>query len=214
MPPHAPKPGASDTGPRERRIVQSRYAFPTTSPVSLEQGAAPAPARRDLIHAQLIGQDACVALGIKVRATAPVLICRALIAAGHGPGRPLHGYRGNTLCLSVRGTGDAARLEINAKGGFAPLRRVRTAPPVAPSNSTEPSVLPLAGPLLEAGRACPTHRLPCLRASRPKLPLRRSPATGILVSLLLQNGVDPALIRRSLAGPIRVALQFWLERTP
>src|SRR5689334_11620477 len=112
MPPHAPKPGAGDTGPRKRR---RKCDLPSTSPVSWLQAAAPI--SEGPIHAQLIGQDTCVALGITVHATAPVLeICRALTAAGHDPGRPLHGYRGNTLCLLVRAIGEAARLEINAKG--------------------------------------------------------------------------------------------------
>jgi hypothetical protein len=144
MPPHASKPGASDTGPRERRIAESRCGLPTTSPVSSLRAAAPDHASEAPIHAQLIGQDECVALGITVHATAPVLeLCRALVVAGHDPGRPLHGYRGDTLCLSVRAIGEAARLEINAKGtGFAPLRAVRTAPPVAFRTSTGPSYPP------------------------------------------------------------------------
>ena len=34
---------------------------------------------------------------------------------------------------------------------------------------------------------------------------------SVLVSLLLQHGVQPEVIRRSIAGPIRVALDLWLE---
>jgi hypothetical protein len=34
---------------------------------------------------------------------------------------------------------------------------------------------------------------------------------GVLVSLLLQHGVTPSTIRRSIAGPIRKALDIWLE---
>ena len=33
---------------------------------------------------------------------------------------------------------------------------------------------------------------------------------AVLVSLLLQNGVTPDTINRSIAGPISVALQIWL----
>jgi hypothetical protein len=142
MPPRAPKSGAGDTVRQEGR---SSYGVPSESPVSsLQQGAAPACASKDPIDAELIGEDACVALGLTLRATAPVLeICRALIAAGHDPDRPLHAYRGDTLCLSVRAIGEAARLEINAKGtGFAPLRAVRTAPPVEFTNSTGRSLPP------------------------------------------------------------------------
>jgi hypothetical protein len=34
---------------------------------------------------------------------------------------------------------------------------------------------------------------------------------GVLVSLLLQHGVAPNVIRRSIAGPIRRALDLWIE---
>jgi len=34
---------------------------------------------------------------------------------------------------------------------------------------------------------------------------------GVLVSLLLQNGVPPSSIRRSISGPIRRALDLWIE---
>jgi hypothetical protein len=33
---------------------------------------------------------------------------------------------------------------------------------------------------------------------------------GVLVSLLLQHGVAPDTIKRSISGPIRTALQLWL----
>jgi hypothetical protein len=36
--------------------------------------------------------------------------------------------------------------------------------------------------------------------------------TAVLVSLLLQNGVAPDAINRSIAGPISVAVQIWLCR--
>jgi hypothetical protein len=34
---------------------------------------------------------------------------------------------------------------------------------------------------------------------------------GVLVSLLLQHDVPPSVIRRSIAGPIRRALDLWLD---
>ena len=33
---------------------------------------------------------------------------------------------------------------------------------------------------------------------------------AVLVSLLLQNGVSPDVIKRSISGPIRTALDIWL----
>lgn len=87
-----------------------------------------------IIRAELSGSDRCTALGIVVQAFAPILeICRRLIAAGHDPATPLEAYRGDMLCLKVRGIGEAAGFEINARGtGLIPFRAVRTAPPVAP----------------------------------------------------------------------------------
>jgi hypothetical protein len=35
--------------------------------------------------------------------------------------------------------------------------------------------------------------------------------SAVLVSLLLQHGVSPDTIRRSISGPIRKALDIWLE---
>ena len=86
------------------------------------------------IRAELSGSDRCTALGIVVRAFAPILeLCRRLIAAGHDPATPLEAYRGESLCLKVRSIGEAAGLEINARGtGLIPFRAVRTVPPVAP----------------------------------------------------------------------------------
>jgi hypothetical protein len=34
--------------------------------------------------------------------------------------------------------------------------------------------------------------------------------SAVLVSLLLQNGVSPSTIKRSISGPIRTALDIWL----
>ena len=96
------------------------------------------------VRAELHGTDSANALSITVRANAPVLeLCRRLVAAGHDPASRLEAYRGETLCLLVRAIGEAAALEVNAKGtGFIPLRAVRTASPIEKSH-----------------RACVGHRL-------------------------------------------------------
>ena len=82
-------------------------------------------------RAELVGSDVCIACGIRVRSTTPVLsICRRLIEAGYAD-QALHVYRGNVLALSVASIAQGACLEINAKGtGFIRLRAVRTASPV------------------------------------------------------------------------------------
>ena len=84
------------------------------------------------IRAEIIGSNTCTALGITAAGQAPVLaLCRKLVEADYEPTTPLEAWRGNILCLKVRSIGEAARLEINAKGtGFIPLRAVRTASPV------------------------------------------------------------------------------------
>jgi hypothetical protein len=65
------------------------------------------------IHAALIGSNCCQALGVTARGYAPVLdLCRALVAAGHDPRRPLHAYRGDVLALKVRSIGEGARLTV------------------------------------------------------------------------------------------------------
>jgi hypothetical protein len=69
-----------------------------------------------VIHAEIVGADQCHAEGHRVRGAAPVLaICRKLIAAGLDAGRPLHAYRGNTLCLVVRSIGRGAELVIDER---------------------------------------------------------------------------------------------------
>jgi hypothetical protein len=65
------------------------------------------------IHATLIGSNCCEALGITARGYAPVVeLCRALVKAGHDPGRPLHAYRGDVLALKVQSIGEGARLTV------------------------------------------------------------------------------------------------------
>ena len=73
--------------------------------------------------------NSCAALGVTARSSSPVLaLCRKLIDAGHDPATPMDVYRGDTLALRVRSIGEAARLQVNARGtGFVALKAVRTA---------------------------------------------------------------------------------------
>ena len=76
------------------------------------------------IRADLIGSDGCEAVGITVRATAPVLaLCRRLIVAGYDPALPLELWRGQVFCLQVRSIGEAAQRRLATHGvGFERLR--------------------------------------------------------------------------------------------
>jgi hypothetical protein len=86
------------------------------------------------IVATLSGSDTCTALGVTAQSSSPVLLlCRHLTDAGHDPATPMQVFRGETLALTVRAIGEAARLEINAYGtGFRPRREADAAPPVRP----------------------------------------------------------------------------------
>ena len=65
------------------------------------------------IVAQITGSNRCDAEGLTVTGHAPVLaMCRRLIEAGYDPARPLHAYRGDTLCLKVRSIGEGAKLTV------------------------------------------------------------------------------------------------------
>jgi hypothetical protein len=108
------------------------------------------------IRAELIGSDSCKAIGIAAQSSSPVLaLCRRLVAAGVDPATPMEVYRGATLALWIRSIGEAARLEVNAKGsGFIAARAVRPAPPMrqnecpailqivatAPANELRPAI--------------------------------------------------------------------------
>jgi hypothetical protein len=90
-------------------------------------GAPPAP--QVFIRAELTGCNTCTALGIRVRAAAPVLaICRALLAAGHDPHKQLRVYRGDVLCLIVRSIGEGAGLTVADDRLGRPKFRRHTAP--------------------------------------------------------------------------------------
>ena len=60
------------------------------------------------IHAALVGNNTCSALGLSIYSHTPVLaLCRKLVAAGINPARPLHVFRNGTLALIVRSIGEA-----------------------------------------------------------------------------------------------------------
>ena len=114
-----------------------------------------ATSRQAAIRAELSGSNICSALGIAIRAYAPVLeLCRQLVAAGQNPTTPLHAYRLGVLCLTIRSIGEAARLEINGDGtGFRRRRAPDAAPPVRNSGSA-----------YTKARAAATAALPLVRA--------------------------------------------------
>ena len=102
------------------------------------------------IRATLIGSDHCEADGIVARGHAPVLgLCRALLAAGYDPRRPLHAYRGDTVALRIRSIREGAAYTVeDNRRGTPSFRRWRN--PGERSGAAPPSACdsnrPLAGP--------------------------------------------------------------------
>jgi len=102
------------------------------------------------IRATLIGSAHCEVDGIVARGHAPVLgLCRALLAAGYDPRRPLHAYRGDTVALKIRSIREGARLTVeDNRRGTPSFRRWRN--PGERSGAAPPSACdsnrPLAGP--------------------------------------------------------------------
>jgi len=91
------------------------------------------------VSAELIGSDTASAMGLTVRAAAPMLmLCRKLIEAGIDPGRPLHAYRRNVLCLIVRSISAGAALTVKERPfgptfeRWTPFPTPPVKPPVAP----------------------------------------------------------------------------------
>ena|SRR5436305_11340895 len=115
------------------------------------------------IHATLIGSSRCEALGITARGSAPVLaFCRALVAAGHNPQRPLHVYRGDVLALVVGSIGDGARLRVATHGvGFEGIPGCTGGPPVRQNG---PTIVQGGSEVERAGAAAAKRKK--LRASR------------------------------------------------
>jgi hypothetical protein len=80
----------------------------------------PSQPHRQMLEAELSGNDECRCGGITTRSSSPVLaMCRALVGAGYDPNRPLHVYRDKVLALTVRSIGEGARLTVSGNGtGF------------------------------------------------------------------------------------------------
>jgi hypothetical protein len=72
------------------------------------------------IIARIVGSDTATAEHITVTSASPILaLCRALVAAGFDPARPLYVYRGETLALYVCSLGQGAALVVASNGvGF------------------------------------------------------------------------------------------------
>lgn len=87
-----------------------------------------------VVRAEIVGDDTCTVGNITVRAAAPTLaMCRRLVADGFDPGRTLHAYRGDVLCLTVRSIGAAAKLTVKERP-FGPVFEAWlpfSAPPVS-----------------------------------------------------------------------------------
>jgi hypothetical protein len=110
---------------------------------SFDTEAARAPA----VSAELIGSETAVATGITARGPSPVLeLCRLLVAADIDPGRPLHAYRGNVLCLIVRSIGAGAALTVKERPfgptfeRWTPFPTPLVKPPIAPMPATAVAV--------------------------------------------------------------------------
>jgi hypothetical protein len=97
--------------------------------VCTKRGAFSRKTVREASEWRLTACNTCTALGISVRAAAPVLaICRSLVAAGHDPHKQLRVYRGDVLCLTVRSIGEGAGLTVADDRLGRPKFRRHTAP--------------------------------------------------------------------------------------
>ena len=85
-------------------------------------GLVATPSRKpsQVVRAELVGSDRCLAAGYVTRGTTPVLaMCRKLVAAGINPAASLECYRGATLAITVASIGQGAGLKLNGHGsGF------------------------------------------------------------------------------------------------
>lgn len=93
------------------------------------------------VSAQIIGSERCSAEGHTGRGSSPVLaLCRKLVKAGLDPDLPLHAYRGDILCLTVRSIGEGARLTVKERQNgpaleiWRPFCSPRGSPRIAPTN--------------------------------------------------------------------------------
>ena len=63
------------------------------------------------------GLDTCTAANITAHSHTPVLtLCRKMIAAGIDPATELQVFRGDTLALTIRNIGEAAKLTVRESG--------------------------------------------------------------------------------------------------
>jgi hypothetical protein len=132
MPPDGAKPASAGAGNRlqseSRSAIEQRLkgAFPTAQ----------------VIRSELIGDDVCVALGIRAVGAAPFLkMCRLLVEAGHDPGLRLEAFRGPMLCLCVPSIAVGADLEPSPRVGFVRRPAVRGALPARRNNQAGTSLL-------------------------------------------------------------------------
>jgi hypothetical protein len=109
---------------------------------------------QESIRAELTGSTLCTGASVKGVTSSPVLaMCRKLIEAGHDPATPLHAYRGETLCLTVRSIGEGAALEINGAGtGFRRPSGLGSAPPVSLNDRAGAECLSRVGSSLGGAR--------------------------------------------------------------
>ncbi len=87
------------------------------------------------VHAELVGSHQCRAEGFTARSSSPIFaICRALIAAGVCPDRPLHAFRDGMLCIVVRSIAEGARLIVKDRASGPVFEKwvPFSCPPVAP----------------------------------------------------------------------------------
>ena len=69
------------------------------------------------ITAKLIGSDTIICAGKTTISLTPILtLCRELLVEGFKPETPLAAFRDGRLAVSIRSIGEAAALEINARG--------------------------------------------------------------------------------------------------
>ena len=63
------------------------------------------------------GIDTCTAANITAHSQTPVLtLCRKMIGAGIDPATELQVFRGDTLALTIRNIGEAAKLTVRESG--------------------------------------------------------------------------------------------------
>ena len=86
----------------------------------------------------MVGSDTAICSGKTTVSKSPILdLCRELIAEGFPPETPLMAYRNGRLAIAVRAIGEAAKLEIGARGnafikkserrGASPMRQNQAA---------------------------------------------------------------------------------------